>query len=201
MRGSAADALKRLLRDAREQFSGSPRWPAPNYLRGLNERGPPVAGLVGSLAGRSRGRTSGSRRPRAGRWRIGRATSPTAELDLFGRQAEVCERSTDGGRTWPDTPQPITTWSSVRSSPQLGSMTLAVARSGWSTSSRSSDWRSPEWIASNAARARGSSALMVAIAAILARRGTPAPVRIDSPRRQVRWRSTSAASSRTWATS
>jgi hypothetical protein len=29
------------------------------------------------------------------------------ELDLFGRQAEVCERSTDGGRTWPDTPQPI----------------------------------------------------------------------------------------------
>jgi hypothetical protein len=29
------------------------------------------------------------------------------ELDLFGRQAEVCERSLDGGRTWPDQPQPI----------------------------------------------------------------------------------------------
>jgi hypothetical protein len=29
------------------------------------------------------------------------------ELDLFGRQAEVCERSLDGGRTWPEQPQPI----------------------------------------------------------------------------------------------
>jgi hypothetical protein len=29
------------------------------------------------------------------------------ELNLFGRQAEVCERSTDGGRSWPDTPQAI----------------------------------------------------------------------------------------------
>jgi hypothetical protein len=29
------------------------------------------------------------------------------DLAAFGRQAEVCERSTDGGRTWPDTPQPI----------------------------------------------------------------------------------------------
>jgi hypothetical protein len=29
------------------------------------------------------------------------------DLDRFGRQAEVCERSTDGGRSWPDQPQPI----------------------------------------------------------------------------------------------
>jgi hypothetical protein len=29
------------------------------------------------------------------------------ELDQFGRQAIVCERSTDGGRSWPDAPQPI----------------------------------------------------------------------------------------------
>jgi hypothetical protein len=29
------------------------------------------------------------------------------ELDLLGRQAIVCERSVDGGRSWPDAPQPI----------------------------------------------------------------------------------------------
>jgi hypothetical protein len=29
------------------------------------------------------------------------------ELDLAGRQNIVCERSTDGGRRWPDAPQPI----------------------------------------------------------------------------------------------